>query len=500
MTGRSKKFIILIFIIFAIAFTACSDNNSDNNNNNGDSDGLDSGGSVAENGAAADLLADGLGERDFNGKELRVLIRGGCAVHTDEIYQESAEGDTINDAVYNRNRAVEARFNAAVTVIPVGESPESILTDNLSRSVLAGMDEYDLAVGHMTLMGMSTANKLYLDWYQMPNIDLEKPWWIEEAASALSVAGRTFLAASHMTHSLLDYTYCIFFNKQVAQNYGIEDLYKIVNDGKWTLAYLHETVKDMYIDLDNDGRKSIGDFYGFVTNTQTAANVFLWGFDQAVAAHNSDGLPELVVNTPKTVNIIEKLYELYFETQGVLGTIYGEGDVGWWAVPPEIFAEDRTLFATGHFSHAITNYRGMDTPFGIIPYPKWDEAQDKYYTIVDGHGPLLGIPRTVRDIDFVTVMAEALSAEGYKQVTPAYYEVALKIKFVRDAESVMMLDKIMDGLRYDFAYIYDGWGGLGNVVQNRLTMQNKNFASHYESHKDVVQGRIDTFIAAFLES
>ena len=36
----------------------------------------------------------------------------------------------------------------------------------------------------------------------------------------------------------------------------------------------------------------------------------------------------------------------------------------------------------------------------------------------DGSSPLIAVPKTVKDTDFVGMITEAMAAESYKQVTP----------------------------------------------------------------------------------
>ena len=51
-------------------------------------------------------------------------------------------------------------------------------------------------------------------------------------------------------------------------------------------------------------------------------------------------------------------------------------------------------------------------------------------------------------------LLEALSAESYRTVTPAYFETALKGKYSRDSETGHMLDIIVSGVYLDLTYIY----------------------------------------------
>ena len=67
-------------------------------------------------------------------------------------------------------------------------------------------------------------------------------------------------------------------------------------------------------------------------------------------------------------------------------------------------------------------------------------------------------------------------------VFPAYYEVALKVKYAHDDESVQMLDKIVNSRVFDFGYVYGGWSGVAFMFQGIVgENKSKDFASYYAS-------------------
>ena len=100
--------------------------------------------------------------------------------------------------------------------------------------------------------------------------------------------------------------------------------------------------------------------------------------------------------------------------------------------------------------------RSMETDFGIIPMPKHDDTQDRYYTCVLENMTVLGIPTSVKDPELSGLVLEMLAEEGYKSVVPTYFEKALGAKYVRDEQSNEMLDLILDTVWFDFAYLIFG--------------------------------------------
>lgn len=166
-------------------------------------------------------------------------------------------------------------------------------------------------------------------------------------------------------------------------------------------------------------------------------------------------------------------------------------------VGPEKMAEGTTLFASAMIESGIVYLRNAGNDYGIIPYPKYDEEQDDYVTIVDGGFTVLAVPKSVTDPERSGIIAEALCAETYKNVIPVYYEIALKEKGARDEESIEMIDFIMSKRVYDFGYVYDNWKGFGFCIESLVKNGDPNFASYYASHINSVEKAYSDMLAAF---
>ena len=120
--------------------------------------------------------------------------------------------------------------------------------------------------------------------------------------------------------------------------------------------------------------------------------------------------------------------------------------------------------------------RDMNDDYGFLPVPKYDETCEKYYTMVGAGNHMPCIPKTTSDPERTSIILEALAAEGYRTVIPAYYEVALQRKYTRDTESADMLDIIKDGRVFDIGYYFLG-GSLCVVGYDMAVAGKDNFAS-----------------------
>ena len=276
-------------------------------------------------------------------------------------------------------------------------------------------------------------------------------------------------------------------------------MYETVLEGKWTVDYLIQLTKDIYTDTNNSGDRDEEDFYGLCTNASSNANTYLWAFDSRIIAKTGDGKLEVVYNSEKTVDIVTKLVSMYNENVGIsynLNYVDAEGNTQF-PYPRDMFLNNRTIFAAGQINMSLTHFRDMDSDYGIIPYPKWDENQAEYRTMVDGSHSAMVIPVTVGDLEKTGVITEAMCAESYKQVIPAYYDTALKYKGTRDATSIEILDMIVNARVFDMGYVYDGWKGASFLIQNMVRSAGSNFASTWAGKETSVLAHYDEVIEYF---
>lgn len=437
-------------------------------------------------------VTDDLPEKKFGGYGFTVLTDTGLDW---TIIQPEETGDVIDDSIYRRNITVEDRFGIKLNVLM--EDPGN-LGSKITSSVQAGDDDIDLVCGHVVFLGSLALEDMFLNWYDIPYIDFSKPWWSESTTDDLSVNDVCPLAISDFALSALANTYCVFYNKRLAENYGITDLYDIVNEGKWTIDKVLSLTKDIYTDLDADNTANGADLYGFISTARSSLNTYLWSFGWHVLEKDANGDVSLVYHSPKTNDFIEKLCSFYFDNQGIYINSKEPEYSSFFAL--EKFTNNEAVFINGAIGNSVEYLRSMEDDYGIIPYPKWDEAQDGYHTMVDGSHDILGIPKTASDKERTSIIVEALSAESYKKVVPAYYETALKTKYTRDDESIAMIDMIVNSRVFDLGYVYDAWNGASFIFQTLISANKPIFESYWASNEKKITTYYNDKVIAFFEN
>lgn len=426
------------------------------------------------------LVKDDLPASDFEGRVFRVIHNNDSDEINNFIAHEEETGDNVLDAIYKRNANVCERFNVKEITFDVSRGCDAVAR-LVNTTVTSGDDAFDLVSSHIVSLSGNATHHVLMNWYNMDYVNFEKPWWSSCCIDDLTYHGTALLAIGDMAMSALSYTYCMYFDKGYAEEYQLGDIYQTVHDGSWTVDLLNTYTRDLYSDINGNGKKDKEDFFGLGFRVGSHTNAFLWAFDNPIIKADGDGELEIVFHTEKLDSILEKLNNLANYNQGGFG-------IQPYLDAINFFKNGNCVFSLGEIGNAVSYFRDMERDFGIIPYPKWNEEQQRYRTSVNGAHEGMAIPLTVQNTEFVSCIIEALCAETYKNVVPEYYDVALKYKGVRDETSIELLDIIIDGRYFDFGFVYDNFQGASFLLQQLVASKSKSFESTYaKSEKSITR-------------
>jgi hypothetical protein len=411
---------------------------------------------------------DGVETKDYNGAPFRIVTSDN---QTKWYWVEAETGSVVDDEIFRRNSKVEERFNVKMEVtLDKGYADTS---RHVSNTIKAADDSIELVAMHAIECALLAIKGNFLNWYDVPSINFEQPWWADSTIEDLSYEGVAPVAIGDFVMTAMASTYCTFYNKTLAANYDLPNMYDVVKEGKWTIDYITSIAKDIYQDLNGNNEVDSEDFFGYASDTRSAMDAYLWAFDNPIFTRDGDK-PVYSYKTEKINNIVSKLVNTFTAYNGISG-----GFEASWNYGRDLFMVSRVVFATGVLNHSIANMADMTDEIGFLPYPKWDEAQKEYHTLVDGSHQALAVPTTVADPAMIGAVTEVLNAESWKTVIPAYYDVALKVKATRDLESVEMIDLVVNSRKFDFGYIYDGWAGPSFILSGLVQAKNSDFESTY---------------------
>lgn len=430
---------------------------------------------------------DDLPEKDFGGNSYTILGYDSTIAF---LHSEELTGDVMGDALYNRNLKIAERYGIKLQFINGGEY--QAITNLCTAAVSAGEDTYQIVSSHVIEMGRSIANGMYQPVNDLPYVDFTKPWWSKSCTEDLSYHGKTYLAIGDFNLSAVSKAACLMYNKDLAEDFGLPNIYETVRSGKWTKDELNRLCEGTYVDINGDGKKDEGDQYGFSIDSKGDANKYLWAFGKKVMTRNEAGEYDDTFYDEKLVSIVEWLYDTK-ENNDYIWT-----DTAW-NTGYNAFMREKTLIANGYLEMTQWGMRELEVDYAILPLPKWDEAQQNYYTNVGGSHDIQGVLITAQDTAFVGLIMEALNAESWKTVTQAYCETTLKYKGARDEDSLEMIDITLDGRIYDFGFVYGGWGEAFWLQYCLNDNKSKDITSYVEKNKSAWNKAMADVFAIFDE-
>ncbi len=436
------------------------------------------------------LVSDDLGEFDFGGTNFRTIVQESCP---DDIWVEELTGDVLNDSVFQRNLTVSERFNVNIPE-PVTVNYSEIGT-RVTKAVTAGDDEYDLVLGQMEDTGALLLKDVFTNWYDIPNVDFTKPWYSKSVVqNSAAINGKLFVIASDMCISYARQTWLMVYDKNAAADFDIPDLYAHVREGTWTIDTLKSVVGSVYVDTNGDGKNNFDDYHGMATTLDGCMLAgYYYGMGQTFASVNDNLEVEMTFGSERAADITSALYSLFYETEGVFLAPNSFNDDGMYGK----FTSGKALLSSLQAGSILSKLRDFEHDFGVLPNPKWDETQEEYYSVIDAGCDVLAVPKTIGNPELTGVMTEALSAEGWKKVLPAFHDVALDIKAARDEDTSEMLDIIFENRITEFSYLLDGWGGWTFTLSNLI--QTNNFSSNYAKFEKQKRKYYEKVVQFFVE-
>ena len=434
-----------------------------------------SGAETTENTADTAVKPDIPSDLTLGGETITILYRDGMK---DEFWTEEQTGDVVNDAVFNRNAAVESALDCKLEYIPnVSTNWDGGYQAVISQSVLAGDEEYDIISGPSFHIPTLIVDGYLSNLNGMNYLDFDKPWWAQSLLETTAFGDKIFLVSGDISMGMIRYLHCTYYNMELGNDYGVGDIYKIVLDGKWTLDKLEELTKDRYEDLNSDGNVDVeNDRFGYLINNTTLWRAYIDSLGVKYLSINKYGIPEFNFGDERSFNVADAFAKLL--GTGSSPDMYMTGTWGN-EVIGKAFKNDQALFCMGRFVDCETDYRDMKSDYAIIPVPKWDEDMD-YAVTINGSESTFGVPVNSSKTDYIGAVMEMLAYESYERVTPAYYESALKIKYTRgdDADSAAkVIDLIRNGAVFNpIVQLSKLLGGSDYMIQNSFT-EGKGLAS-----------------------
>lgn len=201
-----------------------------------------------------------------------------------------------------------------------------------------------------------------LDVNNLDYVDFTQDWWYSSSMEETRIAGKNAFAVGAVNAQSYTATVAIFYNCSLGTEYGIEDPYQLVLDGKWTYEKMTSLGHEVSADLDGDGWDN--------EDRYTPAAAWAWhplfyGQGGQLVGRDADSNSTLSSLEENSINILENIIDLvhtedycwylgkYFSYPGTHSTVTA-------------FENGQTLFWP-QLMVSAPRLRNMEMEFGVLP-------------------------------------------------------------------------------------------------------------------------------------
>ena len=389
--------------------------------------------------------SSGLPEKDFGGREFTILTDNvSNLLHSWQLIAPDEQvGEALNDAMYNRNKKIEEIYNVTISSVYT-----TTLKDDANNSISAGEDVYSALFGRMDYTFTLAQEGKLMNYYDMPHINPDAEWWDETVVRDLSFRDSLYHLTGDISPATDSRVYTIVFNKDMCTELGLEMPYQYVLDGTWTLDRFNTYISDVNNDINGDGQMNYDDRWGFMSQDGCSWMMYMAGGGK-VTEKNEQNEWVIAFDTERNIELaMESLKVASDKNKTLMANQYVTDHGGDWAAATAWFANGGSLFRSSVLEPIPRDLRTLEVNFGVVPFPKMDENQTQYYTLAEETSKLICVPVTA-DAEMAGLILESLAVESVETVKPAFYDVVLNGKVVRDEESKEMLDIIFANKVFD---------------------------------------------------
>ena len=393
-----------------------------------------------------------------------------------ELTADELTGEVVNDSLFNRKIALEGLLNLSLNCQL--EGGPSVVSRVVHKSATAGDNAYDLSLNAVSVLGSDTLKGDYLNTQNITTLHLSDRWWDVDEIETFTFDNRLYWLCGDVNIGDDYATQVLFFNKDLLKSYNFELPYERVKNGTWTIDVLREQALATKLDLNGDGVYDLTDQWGLLEVNDHIKH-WLYPLGQRMVTSDGEHLV-LHVQDEALFNVVEYLFRFFCVDK-----------VGSPEAPNldcAAFTEGRCLYYSAQLFF-LELLRDMEDEFGIVPLPKYTEAQPSYGAYISHGGATgVGIPVTAADPETSGMVLDALAALSTDTLHSAFYDVLFSTKYVRDAESVEMLDLTFAAKSWDWAVDF-AWSPMGSIYQSMIERGSFTYASDIEAKMSKIESK-----------
>jgi len=418
-------------------------------------------------------------EKQYDGKTFTIAGITLYGLTMEDIYAEEMNGESLNDAIFERNSAVSEALGVEIAAVRVNE-----MASEITKAVNSGDSPYDAAqLNPYDSLDLTTSGAL-IPAEQLSFVDLDHSWWHD---NGLVIGGKHYFLNGDIDFRDNSTVWALVFNKELFGMNNDGSLYDVVYDGEWTIEKMLAFCSDVEDDLDGDGDMDEKDRWGYINTYNSslallaAADALSVVYDEAAGKHVFNLPSESVISRIQAVN---NMYQ-----QRTMMYICDEQENGSANAAP-IFNAGNALFRTV-LIYDVAAMRDVDVDFGIVPFPKFNDAQENYVNSFHQNCGAYAIPLTAADLEMTDAVLDYMGYTSTETLVPAFYERCVAGKYTRDEESIDTLEIIFSTAKFDLGLNINI--GLRDECKKIVVDKNQAIVSGIAAITDKYQKLVDTY-------
>ncbi len=396
---------------------------------------------------------------DYDGWKLNIANDGISTEYFSGFTSEELTGDVFFDDLYNRQIAVQDRYNVVI------EENNNGSVTLVKSSVTSGSGDVGFAyVIAASCMGVISQNYV-LPISDLPVIDMTMPYWDQGAQKTLKLFDKMYYGYLDISWDHYESMAVMFYNGFLLTNNGIsQSPYDLTREGKWTLDQMYSMMQTVAKDADGDGSMKIGkDIFGWSGRefeylpSLYSSNLRLVNYDEAQETYVMD------VTQDQVMEVGDWMHKIILDKTL---SIPGRND------------DTRNLFKAGEclfYSRLLGDFRNLrdkEDDYGIIAFPALEENTDGMVYVQNPYAIL--VPSDCQDTARIGTLLEALASYTYDNVLDDYISKTVIGKGVRDRESAELLRHYITVRAYDLCYAFNN---MTPITSYGVGVTNGNYAS-----------------------
>ena len=260
---------------------------------------------------------------------------------------------------------------------------------------------------------------------------------------------KLYFITGDIAPTVLELAVGLAYNKEMIRDLELDNPYDLHKNNEWTWENFFKLCKNVWSDQGDPGVDNY-DRYGWVADG-VMWDVAYHSIGQRLVEKNIDN--QLVISEDlrddKTATFASKLKEFYASKDVLKAVAPVEEDFN-------PFNNGDVLFVTHYMDRSYSNF-----DWGVMPPPKYDSAQTRYYTLQNMNYSQFSVPYDTPSFEISGAVLEYLAMESYRTVTPALFEQTFKTQMANAPEDAEMFEVIRASITWDFGRIYgEPLGGI----------------------------------------